>query len=158
MRNQDDVTDEELKAAYDNTPAVNQYVPWAEVKANQTFKTLLINQIIAHEEEKTMEQLPTNNGIFLAIDNGKKLPVFIGIDPAPAPDQTKLFPAPEPKKVTRRSTITLHEGQVEKIRNAVILGRNCLRSGHVNDLLRSEALSELAEAQKIIQSFYEPRV
>ncbi|WP_331352601.1 hypothetical protein [Cellvibrio sp. UBA7671] len=158
MRKSSDVTEAELKKAYDETPAVNQYVPWAEVQANHVFKTLLINQIIAHEEDQTMQKMPTNNGIFLAIDNGDTPPAFIGLDAATNRDATVISTAPESKKITRRSTITLHEKQIEKIRNAVILGRNCLRSGHVNDLLRSEALSDLAEAQKILQSFYEPRV
>lgn len=158
MRKSSDVTEAELKKAYDETPAVNQYVPWAEVQANHVFKTLLINQIIAHEEDQAMQKIPTNNGIFLAIDNGDTPPAFIGLDVATNRDATVISAAPEPKKITRRSTITFNEKQIEKIRNAVILGRNCLRSGHVNDLLRSEALSDLAEAQKILQSFYEPRV
>jgi hypothetical protein len=155
MRNHDDVTDEELKAAYDNTPAVNQYVPWAEVKANPTFKTLLINQIIAHEEEQTMEKLPTNNGIFLAIDNGKKQPVFIGMDVATKRDTTVVVTTTEPKLIKRRSTITLHQGQIEKIKTALTLSRNCLKYGGMSDVVRNEALDSLAESQKIIQSFYE---
>ncbi len=154
MRSLSDVTEAEMKTEYDNTPAMHKYVPWAEVLANSIYSTILKNQVISHEE-KTMEQLPTNHGIFLAIDNGNKPPAFIGIDPAPAPDQTKMFPAPEPKKITRRSTITLHQGQIEKIKTALTLSRNCLKYGGIGDAVRNEALASLAESQKIIQSFYE---
>lgn len=54
MRSLDDVTEAELKAEYDKTPALNQYVPWSEVLANSIFSTILKNQVISHEE-KTME-------------------------------------------------------------------------------------------------------
>jgi len=157
MRKSSDVTEAELKKAYDETPAVNQYVPWAEVQANHVFKTLLINQIIAHEEDQTMQKIPTNNGIFLAIDNGDTPPAFIGMDVASNRDTTVILPAPEAKKITRRSTITLHERQIEKIKTALVLSRNCLKYGGMSDAVRNEALDSLAESQKIIQSFYEPR-
>lgn len=101
-------------------------------------------------------QKPTDsNVVFLAVEQRKEPPVFIGIDPAPEPDQTKMFPAPEPKKVTRRSTIKLHERQIEKIKTALTLSRNCLKYGGMSDVVRNEALDSLAESQKIIQSFYE---
>jgi hypothetical protein len=159
MRNLNEVTEAELKTAYDNTPAFNQYVPWEEVQANPIYSTILKNQIIAHEQEQYMEKQPKPSRIFLAVDNKNAPPVFTGVDLSTGADKTvTLSVATDQKPAKRRSTITLHEKQIEKIKSAVILGRNCLRSGHVNDLLRSEALSDLAEAQKILQSFYEPRV
>lgn len=145
MRSLDEVTEEEVKAEYDKTPAINQYVPWAEVLQNQTFKTLLKNQVISHEE-KPMEK-PSN---IVA------LPVAVAPRFIRAQVQTEA--ASEPKKVTRRSTITLHERQIEKIKNALVLSRNCLKYGGMSDAVRNEALDSLAESQKIIQSFYEPRV
>lgn len=154
MRSLNDVTEAEMKAEYDKTPAMNQYVPWAEVLANSIYSTILKNQVISHEE-KAMQKQTDSNVIFLAVEHRKEPPVFVGIDPAPAPDQTKLFPAPEPKKITRRSTITLHERQIEKIKMALTLSRNCLKYGGMSDVVRNEALDSLAESQKIIQSFYE---
>lgn len=145
MRSLDEVTEEEVKAEYDKTPAINQYVPWAEVLQNQTFKTLLKNQVISHEE-KPMEK-PSN---IVA------LPVAVAPRFIRAQVQTEA--ASEPKKVTRHSTITLHERQIEKIKNALVLSRNCLKYGGMSDAVRNEALDSLAESQKIIQSFYEPRV
>lgn len=156
MRKLSDVTEAEMKAEYDKTPAMNQYVPWAEVLANSTYSTILKNQVISHEE-KTMQEIPTNNGIFLAIDNCKKNLAFAGIDLSGGRDTTVMAPAPEPKKVTRRSTITLHERQIEKIKTALVLSRNCLKYGGMSDAVRNEALDSLAESQKIINSFYEPR-
>lgn len=156
MRKLSDVTEEEMKSEYDKTPAMNQYVPWAEVLANSIYSTILKNQVISHEE-KTMEQLPTSNGIFLAIDNGETPPAFIGMDVATNRDTTVMLLASEPKKITRRSTITLHQGQIEKIKTALTLSRNCLKYGGMSDVVRNEALDSLAESQKIIQSFYEPR-
>lgn len=157
MRNHDDVTEDELKAAYDKTPAVNQYVPWAEVLANSLFITLLKNQIIAHEEDQTVQKIPTNNGIFLAIDNGKNPPVFFGMDVATNRDTTVIVSAPEAKKITRRSSITLHQGQIEKLKMSLVLSRNCLTYSGMSDAVRNEALESIAESQKIIQSFYDPR-
>src|SRR5690606_16138396 len=143
-------------AAYDQTPALNSYVPWEEVKQSQIFKPLLINQIIAKQEEHAMQKPPA---IFLAVDNKSKPPVFNGAAsgsaPAPAPEPA---PEAEPKKVTRRHTITLMAHQVEKIKNALVLSRNCLKYGGMSDAVRNEALTNLAESQKIIQSFYETRV
>ena len=138
MRKLSDVTEAEMKAEYDNTPALNQYVPWSEVLASITYSTILKNQVISHEE-KTMQEIPTNNGIFLAIDNCKKNLAFAGIDLSGGRD-------------------TLHERQVEKIKTALVLSRNCLKYGGMSDAVRNEALDSLAESQKIISSFYEPRV
>jgi hypothetical protein len=157
MRSLNDVTEEEMKKEYEKTPAMNQYVPWAEVLANSIYSTILKNQVISHEE-KAMQKSTDSNVIFLAIDHRKEPPVFVGIDPAPAPDQTAMFPPPEPKKMARRSTITLHQGQIEKIKTALTLSRNCLKYGGMSDVVRNEALESLAESQKIIQSFYDSRV
>lgn len=158
MRNHDDVTDEELKAAYDKTPAVNQYVPWAEVQANPTFKTLLKNQIIAHEQEEHAMQNPQqNNVVFLATEHRKEPPVFTGLNLGAGRVEKLITPAPEPKQIKRRSTITLHERQIEKLKSALVLSRNCLKYGGMSDAVRNEALDSIAESQKIIQSFYEPR-
>ena len=159
MRNHDDVTEAELRKAYDETPAVNQYVPWAEVQANHVFKTLLINQIIAKEEDQAMQKSPRNT-IFLAIDNGNKPPAFVGVDVGlggVGRVEEYVSPEPEAKKITRRSTITLHQGQIEKLKSALVLSRNCLQCGGISDAVRKEALDSLAESQKIINSFYEPR-
>jgi hypothetical protein len=146
MRSLDEVTEEEIKAEYDNTPAINQYVPWAEVLESHTFKTLLKNQVISHEE-KQMEK-PTN---VIAL-------------PVPQPMAPRFvraqLPAEKPgevKKISRRSTITLHERQIEKLKSALVLSRNCLKYGGMSDAVRNEALDSIAESQKIIQSFYEPR-
>lgn len=156
MRNLDDVTDEELKAAYDQTPALSNYVPWEEVQQSKIFKPLLINQIIARKEEQAMQKTPA---LFLAIDNKNKSPEFVGALPgaAPAP-QPAMQSEEQPKKVTRRHTITLLAHQVEKINQALVLSRNCLRYGGMSDIVRNEALASLAESQKIIKQFYEPRV
>jgi hypothetical protein len=156
MRSLNDVTETEMRDEYDKTPAINQYVPWAEVLANSIFSTILKNQVIS-QEEKAMQQTTGSNVIFLAREHRKEPREFIGIDLANTPDQTVMFPAPEPKKMARRSTITLHQGQIEKIKTALTLSRNCLKFGGMSDVVRNEALDSLAESQKIIQSFYEPR-
>lgn len=153
MRSLDDVTDEELKAEYDNTPAINQYVPWSEVLVSPTFKTLLKNQVISHEE-KMMEKPTPTNVVFLATEHRKEPPVFVGIDFAR--EELRLAVS-EPKKIKRRSTITLHQGQIEKLKTALCLSRNCLTFGGMSDAVRNEALESIAESQKIINSFYEPR-
>jgi hypothetical protein len=146
MRNLEEVTEEEIKTAYENTPSLCEHFTWEKVKENPMLIITLKNQVIAKEEHKMEIQTGTN---IYVLPFAARMPL-VANTPLPAP-------VPAPKKEIRRSTITLNEKQVEKLRNAVVLGRNCLRSGHVNDLLRSEALSDLAEAQKILQSFYEPR-
>lgn len=146
MRNLEEVTEEEIKTAYENTPSLREHFTWEKVKENPTLIITLKNQVIAKEELKMETQTGTN---IYVLPFAARIPL-IANTPLPAP-------APAPKKEIRRSTITLNEKQIEKLRNAVILGRNCLRSEHLNDLLRSEALSDLADAQKILQSFYEPR-
>lgn len=145
MRKLSDVTEAEMKAEYDKTPAMNQYVPWAEVLANSTYSTILKNQVISHEE-KPMEK-PSN---IVALPVATTTPRFTR-----ALIQTETA---EAKKFTTRSTITLHERQIEKIKTALVLSRNCLKYGGMSDAVRNEALDTLAESQKIIQSFYEPRV
>lgn len=147
MRNLEEVTEEEIKTAFENTPALCEYFTWEKVQENPMLIITLKNQVIAKEENKIDIQNGTNNVYVLPF--ASRVPV-VAHTPLPAP-------APAPKKEIRRSTITLDEKQIAKIKNAVILGRNCLRSEHVHDLLRSEALADLAEAQKILQSFFDPR-
>lgn len=155
MRSLNDVTEDEMKNEYDKTQAMNQYVPWEEVLANSIYSTILKNQVISHEE-KTMEKDSDKNRIFLAVDNGSEKPVFTGS--FSFPDDLVITEAAVEKKPVRRSTITLHQGQIEKIKMALTLSRNCLKYGGMSDVVRNEALDSLAESQKIIQSFYEPRV
>lgn len=171
MRSLSDVTEAEMKAEYDNTPAMNQYVPWAEVLANSIYSTILKNQVISHEE-KAMEKNPEQNRIFLAIDNGNHASIkLVNESEKQEPvDWSKyqkgdtsgfkgaMIVGPSEKQMKRRSTITLHQGQIEKIKTALTLSRNCLKYGGMSDVVRNEALDSLAESQKIIQSFYEPRV
>lgn len=147
MRNLEEVTEAEMKKAFEATPALCEHFTWEQVKENPTLIITLKNQVIAKEEHKM--EIQTGHNVFV-LPVAARMP-FIATAPLPAP-------APAPKKPMRRSTITLDEKQIAKIQNAVILGRNCLRSNHVHELLRSEALADLAEAQKILQSFYEPRM
>lgn len=153
MRNLSDVTDTEIKAAYDSTPAINKVVPWAEVKASSVFVMLLKNQIIAHEDQP-MDTKPESSRLFLAIDNRTKKPECIAAENATQKAHT-ITPEQQPEKLKRRSTITLHERQINQLISALSLARNCLQCGHVNDNLKSEALQELTASQKIIKSFYE---
>lgn len=151
MRKHDEVTEAELKKAYDENPAFNQYVPWAEVlKAeNQIFKTLLINQIIAHEqEEPVMQKQNDNKVIFLADERRKVQPKTAGRAPAPAP---------EGKKAEPKTKITLCGRQIEKLKSALVLSRNCLKYGGMSDAVRNEALDSIAEGQKIIDGLTVPR-
>lgn len=147
MRNLEEVTEEEIKTAYENTPALREYFTWEQVVDNPMLIITLKNQVIAKEENRMEIQTGNNNVFVLPIV--ARIPV-IACTTLPAP-------APAPKKEIRRSTITLDEKQIEKIKSALVLGRGCLMSGHLNDSLRSEALADLAEAQKILKSFYEPR-
>lgn len=147
MRNLEEVTEEEIKTAFENTPVLFNHFTWEQVKDNPTLIITLKNQVIAKEENKMEIQTGNNNVFVLPI--AARIPV-IACTPLPAP-------APAPKKEIRRSTITLDEKQIEKIKSALVLGRGCLMSGHLSETSRSEALADLAEAQKILKSFYEPR-
>jgi hypothetical protein len=158
MRSHSDITEAEIKAVYDSTPSINLYVPWAEAKANKVFVTLLKNQVISHEEDAQMEKQPNPNRIFLAINNRVEPPAFIGHDLAEEKDQTKItLVAQQPEKKPRRSTITLHERQINQLKNALTLARNCLQCGGIGEEIKTEALQELATSQKVINSFYQPR-
>lgn len=147
MRNLEEVTEQEMKLAYENTPALREYFTWEQVKENPSLIITLKNQVIAKEENKMEIQTGTNNVFVLPVV--ARMPL-IAHTPLPAP-------APSPKKEIRRSTITLDEKQIGKVLNAVVLSRNCLMSFSLGDALRSEALADLAEAQKILKSFFEPR-
>lgn len=149
MRNLEEVTEEEIKTAYENTPSLREYFTWEQVLDNPMLIITLKNQVIAKEEHKMEIQTGTNSNVFVLPTTGR-LPL-VACAPAPAP-------APEVKRPMRRSTITLHERQIEKIKNALVLSRNCLKYGGMSDAVRNEALESLAESQRIIQSFYEPRV
>ena len=147
MRNLEEVTEAEIKTVFENTPALCEYFTWEQVKENLTLIITLKNQVIAKEEHKMEIQNGTNNVHFLPFASRTQV---VATAPLPAP-------APAPKKEIRRSTITLDEKQIAKIKNAVVLGRSCLMSPHLNDTLRAEALSDLAEVQTILKSFYESR-
>lgn len=146
MRNLEEVTEEEIKTAFENTPVLCEHFTWEQVQDNPMLIITLKNQVIAKEENKMEIQTGTN--VFV-LPIAARTPI-IAHAPLPAP-------VPEYKKEIRRSTITLDEKQIAKIKSAVVLGRTCLMSGHLNETLRSEALEDLAEAQKILKSFYEPR-
>jgi hypothetical protein len=146
MRNLEEVTEQEIKSAFENTPVLREHFTWEQVKENPTLIITLKNQVIAKEENK-MEMLTGTNVYLLPF--AARNPI-IAATPMPAP-------APHPKKEIRRSTITLDEKQIGKILNAIVLGRNCLMSFQLGDALRSEALADLADAQKILKSFFEPR-
>ena len=147
MRNLEEVTDEEIKTAFENTPVLREHFTWEQVKENQTLIITLKNQVIAKEENKMEIQSGTN--VYL-LPFATRAPITAAT-PLPAP-------ASAPKKEIRRSTTTLDEKQIGKVLNAIVLGRNCLMSFQLGDALRSEALADLADAQKIIKSFFEPRV
>lgn len=147
MRNLEEVTEEEMKTAFENTPVLCEHFTWEQVKENPALVISLKNQVIAKEENKM--EIQTGHNVYV-LPVVARMPL-IATAPLPAP-------APSPKKEIRRSTITLDEKQIAKIRNAVILGRNCLMSFNLGDAARSEALADLAEAQKILKSFHEPRV
>ena len=146
MRNLEEVTNEEMKAVYHQTPSLFQFFSFDEVMLNPALVISLKNQIISHEE-KQMEK--PNNVILLPVTVPS--PRFVRAEIAQ--DNVSQI-----KKTSRRSTITLHEKQIEKIKMALVLSRNCLKYGGMSDAVRHEALDSLAESQKIIQSFYEPRV
>jgi hypothetical protein len=146
MRNLEEVTEEEIKSAFENTPVLREHFTWDQVKDNLTLIITLKNQIIAKEENKMEMQTGTN--VYL-LPFAARNPIT-ATTPIPAP-------APHPKKEIRRSTITLDEKQIGKILNAIVLGRNCLMSFQLGDALRSEALADLADAQRILKSFFEPR-
>ncbi len=147
MRNLEEVTEEEIKTAFENTPVLFNHFTWEQVKDNPILIITLKNQVIAKEEHKMEIQTGTTNVFVLPVV--ARMPL-IAHTPLPAP-------APSPKKEIRRSTITLDEKQIAKIKSAVVLGRSCLMSGHLSETLRSEALADLADAQKILKSFFEPR-
>jgi hypothetical protein len=147
MRNLEEVTEEEMKTAYENTPALCEYFTWEQVQENPTLIITLKNQVIAKEEQKMEIQNGTNNVYVLPF--ASRVPA-VANTPLPAP-------APAPKKEIRRSTITLDEKQIALVMNALVLGRNCLMSFNLGDTIRSEALADLAEAQKLLKSFYAPR-
>lgn len=154
MRNFADITEEEVKALYDETPEVNHFFTWEQVKEFEPMYVILKNKIIAHEQEQDMEKQPNNRPVFLAIDNGERKP------------QTAISAAPEVRTVRhqnqaqlppiKRSTITLKESQVNQLNTALRLARNCLQC-EMGEQVKNEALEELARSQATIGEFFKPR-
>jgi hypothetical protein len=144
MRNFASITEDEVKSVYEKTPEVNQYHTWETVKNCEPMYLALKNKIIAHEQEHDMESSNVKP-IFVGMDNGHNKPV------------TALAPSPENrahrKDEVRRSTVTLNENQINQLRNAIKLSRNCLMVDMGNQI-KEEALEELARAQSLMNSFH----
>lgn len=151
MSNFADITEAQVKTVYEQTPEVNHYHTWEDVKKCEPLYLALKNKLIAHQQEHNMEK-QNPSSLFLAIDNGSQAP------------QTALATAPriprsraqDEKNQQRRSAITLHEKQINQLRSALRLARNCLQCDMGEDIKR-EALDELARSQNTIGELCKPR-
>lgn len=152
MRDFASITDEEVKKVYEQTPEVNQYHTWEAVKNCEPMYLALKNKIIAHEQESNMK-LPENvRPIFAGVDlaTNKSITALANVDVQPAGRIERL---PEEKKEMRRSTITLNEKQINQMRSAIRLGKNCLMT-YLGDDVKEEAIRELKQAQETFNSFF----
>lgn len=146
MRDFASITEDEVKAVYQQTPEVNQYHSWESVKNCEPMYIALKNKIIAHEQESNMDYPKNVKPIFAGIDLCEKKSIT-------AIATVSVPKVSEEKKEMRRSTITLNEKQVNQLRGAIRLGRNCLMAS-LGDEVKEEAIQELKMAQETINSFF----
>lgn len=131
-KNYTDITDADVKAEYEKTPAVNQYHTWEQVKAFPALYLLLKRQVM-------VERNPLIVGQVTPIRPQLKT-VFVGVLPRkPAPDQKR--------------SIFLQGKNLEQITTALRLARNCLQCAGLNDSLKAEALRELSASQHMLEKF-----
>lgn len=156
MRDFASITEDEVKAVYQQTPEVNLYHSWESVKNCEPMYIALKNKIIAHEQENNMDYPKNVKPLFAGIDAGTNAPVT-HVVPTFTGDVT--FPKKENKNTdeVERSTITLNKNQISQVRNAIKLARNCLMT-NLGEQIKEEAIQELGKCQSMINAFHKKQV
>lgn len=133
-RNYTDVTDAEVKAEYEKTPAVNQYHTWEQVKEFPALYLLLKRQV-------ALGLVPSGTVEMQAIATPKTLKTaFVGVLPRkPAPGQKR--------------SIFLRGKHLDQINTALRFARNCLQCPGLNDSIKAEALRELSTSQHMLDKY-----